>query len=45
MEDCIMYRLWPFEYVMTPFDPTNTPIVFQHLMNDVFHEYLNDFVV
>jgi hypothetical protein len=40
---CIDYG--HFEYVMMPFDPTNTPIVFQHLMNDVFHEHLNDFVV
>jgi len=24
---------------------TNAPAVFQHLMNDVFHEYLDDFVV
>jgi hypothetical protein len=28
-----------------PFGFTNTPIVFQHLMNDVFDEYLDDFVV
>ncbi len=34
-----------FEYVMMPFGFTNAPIVFQHLMNDDFHEYLDDFVV
>jgi hypothetical protein len=34
-----------FEYVVMPFDLTNAPIVFQHLMNDFFHEYLDDFVV
>jgi hypothetical protein len=34
-----------FEYVMMPFDPTNALAIFQHFMNDVFHEYLNDFVV
>lgn len=28
-----------------PFDLTNTPIVFQHLMNDVFHEYLDNLMV
>jgi hypothetical protein len=28
-----------------PFDPTNALAIFQHFMNDVFHEYLNDFVV
>ncbi len=33
-----------FEYVMTPICFTNAPIVFQHMMNDVFHEYLDDFV-
>jgi hypothetical protein len=34
-----------FEYVMMPFCFTNAPVVFQHMMNDVFHEYLDDFVV
>jgi hypothetical protein len=34
-----------FEYVVMPFGLTSAPIVFQHMMNDVFHEYLNDFVV
>jgi hypothetical protein len=28
-----------------PFDLINAPIIFQHFMNDVFHEYLDDFVV
>jgi hypothetical protein len=28
-----------------PFGFTNAPIVFQDMMNDVFHEYLDDFVV
>jgi hypothetical protein len=30
---------------MMPFGLTNAPVVFQHMMNDVFHEYLEDFVV
>jgi hypothetical protein len=34
-----------YEYVMMPFDFTNMLVVFQHLMNDVFCEYLDDFVV
>jgi hypothetical protein len=34
-----------FEYVVMPFGLTNAPTIFQHLMNDVFCEYLNDFVV
>ncbi len=34
-----------FEYVVMPFGFTNTPTIFQHLMNDVFHEYLDDFMV
>jgi hypothetical protein len=28
-----------------PFGLTNALILFQHLMNDVFHEYLDNFVV
>jgi hypothetical protein len=34
-----------FEYVVMPFDLTNACVVFQHLMNDVFHEYLDNFLV
>jgi hypothetical protein len=34
-----------FEYVVMPFGLTNAPFVFQHLMNDVFHEYLDEFLV
>jgi hypothetical protein len=30
---------------MMPFGLTNTPIVFQHLMNNVFCKYLDDFMV
>jgi hypothetical protein len=35
-------RYGPFEYVVMPFGLTNLPIAFQHLMNNVFHEYLDD---
>ncbi len=34
-----------FEYVVMAFGVTNAPGVFQHMMNDVFREYLDDFVV
>ncbi len=34
-----------FEYVVMPFGIINMLLIFQHLMNDVFHEYLDDFVV
>lgn len=34
-----------FEYVMMPFGFTNAHVIFQHLMNDVFCEYLDEFVV
>jgi hypothetical protein len=33
-----------FQYVVMSFGFTNAPIVFQHLMNNVFHEY-DDFMV
>jgi hypothetical protein len=38
-------RYGHFEYFVTPFDLTNALVVFQHMMNDVFHEYFDDFVV
>jgi hypothetical protein len=28
-----------------PFGLTNAPVVFQHLMNDIFREYMDEFVV
>jgi hypothetical protein len=34
-----------FEYTVMPFGLTNTPVVFQHLMNDIFWEYMDEFVV
>jgi hypothetical protein len=34
-----------FKYVVIPFGLTNVLVIFQHLMNNVFCEYLNDFIV
>jgi hypothetical protein len=34
-----------FEYVVMPFGLINVLVIFQHLMNIIFHEYLDDFVV
>jgi hypothetical protein len=34
-----------FEYVVMPFGLTIAPFIFQHLINNVFHEYLNNFVL
>jgi hypothetical protein len=34
-----------FQYVVMPFGLTNALAIFQHIMNDVFHEYLDDFMV
>jgi hypothetical protein len=34
-----------FEYVVMPFGLTNVLVVFQHLMNNVFCEYLDNFMV
>jgi hypothetical protein len=34
-----------FEYTVMPFGLTNAPVVFQHLMNDIFREYMDEFVV
>jgi len=34
-----------FEYVVMPFGLTNALVVFQHMMNDVFRDYLDDFII
>ncbi len=34
-----------FEYVVMPIGFTNAHVIFQHIMNDAFHEYSDDFVV
>jgi hypothetical protein len=34
-----------FKYVVMPFGLTNVLAIFQHLMNNVFHEYFDYFVV
>jgi hypothetical protein len=34
-----------FEYIVMPFGLTNAPTIFQHLLNDDFCEYLDDFMV
>ncbi len=34
-----------FKYFVMPFGLTNMLIIFQHLMNDVFCEYMDDFMV
>ncbi len=38
-------RYGHFAYVVMPFDLINAPVIFQHLMNNVLHEYLDDFMV
>ena len=38
-------RFGHFEYLVMPFGLCNAPATFQHLVNDIFREYLDDFLV
>ena len=38
-------RYGSYEYLVMPFGMTNSPSVFQHFMNDIFHDLLDVYVV
>jgi phosphomevalonate kinase len=38
-------RYGHFEYSVMPFSLTNVLTIFQHMMNDIFREYLDHFVI
>jgi hypothetical protein len=44
-EDYIHFEVWSDEYMVMSFGLTNVPAYFMYLMNKVFMEYLNKFVV
>jgi hypothetical protein len=44
MKDFFQTHYIHFKYIVMFFDLANSHAIFQHLMNNVFHEYLDDFM-
>ncbi|GJR51558.1 transposon ty3-G gag-pol polyprotein [Tanacetum coccineum] len=45
LNHCFSYALWHYEFLGYAFGLTNAPAVFMDLMNRIFHEYLDKFVI
>jgi hypothetical protein len=45
IKDCIRLEVWSDEYMVMSFGLTNAPTYFMYLMNKVFMEYLDKFVL
>jgi len=48
MKNCILNKVWNnghFEYKVIPFGLISALAIFQHLMNDVFGDFLDKFIV
>ena len=44
-EDCVRTRYGHYEYSVMSFGVSNAPSVFMEYMNNIFHPYLDKFVV
>ena len=45
METAFHTRYGHFEYTVMPFGLPNAPIVFQHMANDIFQDFLDIFII
>ena len=41
LQDNIWHTIWTFQYTIMPYDLKNALALFQYMVNDIFHDFLD----